>query len=41
MNEALATIKEDGTMAELYQKYFGSEPPAEVLEGTNELLTDD
>jgi polar amino acid transport system substrate-binding protein len=41
MNEALATIKEDGTMAELYEKYFSSEPPPDVLEGTNELLTDD
>ena len=42
MNEALATIKEDGTLAELYAKYFdGAEPPAKVLEGTNELLTDD
>jgi ABC-type amino acid transport substrate-binding protein len=41
MNEALATIKEDGTMAELYQKYFDAEPPAKVLEGTNELLTND
>jgi polar amino acid transport system substrate-binding protein len=41
MNEALATIKEDGTMAELYQEYFGSEPPPEILEGKNELLTDD
>ena len=41
MNEALATIKDDGTMAELYDQYFGSEPPPEMLEGTNELLTDD
>lgn len=41
MNEALATIKEDGTMAELYDKYFGSEPPPEILEGKNKLLTDD
>jgi polar amino acid transport system substrate-binding protein len=41
MNEALATIKEDGTMAELYEKYFAGEPPSEVLDGTNELLTDD
>jgi polar amino acid transport system substrate-binding protein len=41
MNEALAAIKEDGTMAELYEEYFGSEPPAEVLDGTNELLTND
>ena len=42
MNEALATIKEDGTLGGLYAKYFdGAEPPAKVLEGTNELLTDD
>jgi polar amino acid transport system substrate-binding protein len=41
MNEALATIKEDGTMAELYQTYFDGEPPTEVLEGENELLTND
>ncbi|HEX2129707.1 MAG TPA: ABC transporter substrate-binding protein [Solirubrobacterales bacterium] len=42
MNEALATIKEDGTMEELYAKYFeGAQPPEEVLTGTNELLTND
>ena len=41
MNEALATIKEDGTMAELYNTYFAGEPPTEVLEGKNELLTND
>ena len=41
MNEALATIKEDGTMAELYEEYFSGEPPPEMLEGKNELLTDD
>jgi polar amino acid transport system substrate-binding protein len=41
MNEQLAAMKEDGTLAELYSKTFGSEPPAEVLEGTNELLTND
>ena len=41
MNEALTTIKDDGTMAELYEKYFGTEPPADVLEGENTLLTDD
>jgi polar amino acid transport system substrate-binding protein len=41
MNEALATIKEDGTMDELYEKYFGNPAPPEVLEGKNELLTDD
>jgi len=41
MNEALATIKEDGTIADLYAEYFeGAEPPASVLEGTNEELTD-
>jgi polar amino acid transport system substrate-binding protein len=40
MNEALAEIKDDGTLAELYAKYFrGAEPPEAVLEGTNELLT--
>ena len=42
MNEALATLKEDGTIADLYAKYFeGAEPPAEVIDGTNTLLTDD
>ncbi|MGH2953968.1 MAG: ABC transporter substrate-binding protein [Solirubrobacterales bacterium] len=42
MNEALATLKEDGTITDLYAEYFGgAEPPASVLEGTNELLTDD
>jgi polar amino acid transport system substrate-binding protein len=42
MNEALATIKEDGTLADLYAKYFeGAKPPPDVLEGTNELLTND
>jgi polar amino acid transport system substrate-binding protein len=41
MNEQLATLKEDGTLAEFYEKYFDSEPPRQVLEGTNELLTDD
>jgi len=42
MNEALATLKDDGTLADLYAEYFdGAKPPTEVLEGTNELLTDD
>jgi polar amino acid transport system substrate-binding protein len=41
MNEQLAAMKEDGTLAELYKKTFGNEPPAAVLEGKNELLTDD
>jgi len=42
MNEALATLKEDGTIEDAYAKYFdGAKPPKEVLNGTNELLTDD
>lgn len=42
MNEALATLKDNGTIADLYSKYFdGAKPPEEVLSGTNELLTDD
>ena len=42
MNEALATLKDDGTIEELYGKYFeGIEAPEEVLSGTNELLTND
>ncbi len=41
MNEALTTLKEDGTMEDLYMEYFGSEAPPEVLDSTNELLTDD
>ena len=40
VNGALATIKDDGTIAELYEKYFGGEPPPTVLKGTNELLTE-
>jgi polar amino acid transport system substrate-binding protein len=37
VNEALTELKDDGTIADLYQQYFpGTEPPAEVLEGTNE-----
>ena len=41
MNEALATLKEDGTIEELYAKYFdGAKPPEEVLNGTNELLSE-
>jgi polar amino acid transport system substrate-binding protein len=41
MNEALATLKEDGTIDELYDKYFATTPPSTVLEGTNEELTND
>jgi polar amino acid transport system substrate-binding protein len=41
MNGAISTLKEDGTIDELYAKYFdGAKPPEEVLSGTNELLTD-
>jgi len=39
MNEALATQKEDGTIDELYEKFFKTKPPSTVLEGTNEELT--
>jgi polar amino acid transport system substrate-binding protein len=41
MNEQLAAMKEDGTLAELYNKTFGSQPSAKLLESTNELLTND
>lgn len=36
VNEALQTIKDDGTLAELYQKYFSVDPPDTVLQGTTE-----
>lgn len=36
INEALAEIKEDGTLADLYKKYFDLEPPNLVLEGTHQ-----
>ncbi len=41
MNEQLAAMKEDGTLAELYKKTFGNEPSAKLLKSKNELLTDD
>jgi len=41
MNEALVALKEDGTLTELYDEYFSTEPPPSVIDGTNELLTDD
>ena len=42
MNEALAEIKEDGTMDELYEKYFSTAPPPSVASGDpNPLLTND
>jgi polar amino acid transport system substrate-binding protein len=40
MNEALVTLKDDGTIADLYEEYFQTEPPASVLEGTNEQLSE-
>ncbi|CAN5447619.1 N/A [soil metagenome] len=33
MNEALAELKDDGTLGDLYQQYFKADPPASVLEG--------
>jgi polar amino acid transport system substrate-binding protein len=37
VNGALQEIKDDGTLADLYEQYFpGTEVPAEVLEGTTE-----
>jgi polar amino acid transport system substrate-binding protein len=36
INEALAEMKEDGTLTEIYQKYFKKDPPQSVLEGTHE-----
>ena len=40
MNEALATIKEDGTLDDLYEQYFQTAPP-ESVQGENPLLTND
>jgi polar amino acid transport system substrate-binding protein len=40
MNEALATLKEDGTIETLYDEYFATTPPDSVLKGTNELLSE-
>ncbi|MGI9019309.1 MAG: ABC transporter substrate-binding protein [Solirubrobacterales bacterium] len=41
MNDALATMKEDGTITDLYAEYFGgAEPPDSVINGTNELLSE-
>jgi polar amino acid transport system substrate-binding protein len=36
VNEALTTLKEDGTIAELYKKYFPDQSPGPVLKATNE-----
>jgi polar amino acid transport system substrate-binding protein len=34
VNEALQTLKDDGTIADLYQQYFQTDPPDSVLNGT-------
>lgn len=41
MNDAIATLKDDGTLNDLHQKYFGLAVPETVLNNTNPLLTDD
>jgi polar amino acid transport system substrate-binding protein len=33
---ALQTLKDDGTITELYQKYFSTDPPDSVLKGTTD-----
>ena len=37
VNDALAEIKDDGTLADIYQRYFATEPPDSVLEGTTQV----
>jgi polar amino acid transport system substrate-binding protein len=36
VNEALATVKEDGTLDEIYQEWFQKEAPQSVLDATHE-----
>jgi polar amino acid transport system substrate-binding protein len=36
VNGALQTLKDDGTIADLYEQYFQAEPPDSVLTGTTE-----
>ena len=36
INGALQTLKDDGTIAELYEQYFATEPPEAVLTGTTD-----
>ena len=36
VNEALAEMKDDGTLDKLYEKYFKTKPPSEVSDGTHE-----
>ena len=36
VNEALATVKENGTLDEIYQEWFGTDAPDNVINGTND-----
>jgi polar amino acid transport system substrate-binding protein len=36
VNGALQTLKDDGTLTELYQEYFSTDPPDSVLSGTTD-----
>jgi len=36
VNKALAEMKDDGTIAKLYEQYFKVEPPSEVIDGTHD-----
>lgn len=36
VNRALGELKDDGTLAELYERYFSIEPPESVLSATND-----
>ena len=36
VNGALATFKDDGTIADLYEQYFSTEPPDSVIDGTTD-----
>jgi ABC-type amino acid transport substrate-binding protein len=40
VNGALATIKQDGTYAEIYSKWFGMDPPASILKSKEAPLTE-
>ena len=36
VNGALQTLKDDGTITDLYQQYFQTDPPESVLNGTTD-----
>jgi polar amino acid transport system substrate-binding protein len=36
VNQALQALKDDGTIADLYQQYFKTEPPESVMSGTTQ-----